>query len=55
MNGAYEAGYDCGMSGPNTKNCFYGFFSAPEKTAEWERGKFKAEQDKQAKESHVNE
>ncbi len=36
---AYSAGYDCGMYGPNTRNCHFGWFRTPEMTKDWERGK----------------
>jgi post-segregation antitoxin (ccd killing protein) len=36
---AYAAGYDCGLNGPNTKNCAIANFATRERTAAWERGK----------------
>lgn len=36
---AYEAGRDAAINGPNTTNCHFRFFSSPESTAAWERGK----------------
>lgn len=41
---AYEAGFDCGVRGPIDggavmSNCHFSFFSRPELTREWERGK----------------
>jgi hypothetical protein len=36
---AYRAGYDCGRSEPNSTNCGIRFFSRPELTAAWERGR----------------
>jgi hypothetical protein len=36
---SYAAGYDCGMYGPNTNNCHFGWFKTREMTKEWERGK----------------
>ena len=39
----YQAGYDCGKNGANTKNCHFTLFSSPDKMAEWERGKRAAE------------
>jgi len=42
----YEAGYDCGLHGPNATNCDYRWFSTREDTREWERGKAEAEREK---------
>jgi len=42
----YLAGHDCGLNGPNEKNCHYTLFSTPEKTADWERGKMDGEKDR---------
>lgn len=39
LQAAYAAGRDAGINGPNTTNCHFSIFSAPEKTAAWERGK----------------
>ncbi len=39
----YKAGYNCGKNGANTINCYFEFFSTPEKTKEWERSKTDAE------------
>ena len=39
----YRLGYDCGRNGPNTTNCHFAAFAAPEKTAAWERGNNDAE------------
>lgn len=36
---AYRAGHDCGVFGPDALNCSVRFFSRPELTAAWERGK----------------
>lgn len=46
----YDAGFDNGKNGPNTKNCHFGFFSTAEKTMDWERGSAdgKREKEKQA-------
>lgn len=35
----YEAGFECGKNGANTTNCHFSFFSSPERTVEWEKGK----------------
>ena len=35
----YDAGRDCAINGANTDNCNFRWFSSPESTAEWERGK----------------
>lgn len=35
----YEAGYDCGMRGPNERNCHFSFFSNPVSAAAWQHGK----------------
>lgn len=48
FNTPYEAGYDAGENGASIKNCHFGFFSTPERTKEWEQGKYDAEQDKGA-------
>jgi hypothetical protein len=39
LKSAYDAGYDAGKNGPNTTNCHFSIFSAPEKTKAWEQGK----------------
>ena len=44
---AYDAGYDCGINGPNTTNCHFTYFSTKELTEEWERGKSDAMREKQ--------
>lgn len=36
---AYSAGYDCGMYGPNDRNCDFRWFKSVEMTKDWERGK----------------
>ena len=36
---AYQMGHDCGLNGPNEKNCHFSIFSSRENTKEWERGK----------------
>jgi hypothetical protein len=43
FDGPYAAGFDAGKNGPNEDNSHYSWFSAPEATAEWERGKRAAE------------
>jgi len=43
---AEEAGFDCGMFGPNDRNCHFAIFSKPEFTKAWEAGKARAEQQK---------
>lgn len=43
FNTPYEAGYDAGENGASMRNCHFGFFSTPERTKEWERGKAEAE------------
>lgn len=35
---AYDAGYRCGLEGPNTDNCHFRHFSTPEKKTSWEAG-----------------
>lgn len=40
---AYDGGYDCGLYGPNEKNCHCRFFDVDENRAAWEEGKFDAE------------
>lgn len=35
----FDAGIDCAKNGANEDNCHFGWFSTPERTAEWERGK----------------
>ena len=35
----YSAGYDAGKNKPNEINSHFRFFSTPEKTKAWERGK----------------
>jgi hypothetical protein len=35
---AFEAGRDCAINGPNTRNCHYLHFATPEMTIAWERG-----------------
>lgn len=44
---AYEAGYNCGVRGPNTDNCHFGFFGSPASTKEWERGKAAGDRDRE--------
>lgn len=39
FNKPYEAGYDAGENGSSIRNCHFGFFSTPENTADWMRGK----------------
>jgi len=39
LESPYWAGVDCGENGPNTRNCHIGWFSTPERTAQWEMGK----------------
>lgn len=39
QQGAYEAGRDCGLNGPDTRNCHFRIFGSPEQTKSWERGK----------------
>lgn len=34
----YDAGYDSVKNGANMENCHFKFFTAPAKTAAWERG-----------------
>lgn len=43
------AGYDAGINGPNEDNCNHKFFSSPEFTAAWLKGKNKAEDEKMKK------
>lgn len=43
---ARAAGYQCGLNGPDTKNCHFRFFATPELTAMWEEGKRKGEEEK---------
>lgn len=43
MTGAYKAGYDAGMNGPNTTNCHFSIFTTDRNTKEWERGKAAAD------------
>lgn len=35
----FEAGKDCAANGADLDNCHFGWFSTPERTKEWERGK----------------
>ncbi len=35
----YMAGRDCGLYGPDDKNCHFGWFSTQARTTAWERGK----------------
>jgi hypothetical protein len=36
---AFEAGRDCGLNGPNEKNCDFRLFCTPEHTSAWENGR----------------
>lgn len=40
---SYEAGFDCGLHGPNSFNSHYKWFSSKESMKEWENGKRDAE------------
>lgn len=40
---AYDAGYDCGVNGADTKNCNFSIFSTKARTKAWETGKQNAE------------
>lgn len=40
---SYQAGLDCGLHGPNERNCHFGLFCTPAHTREWERGKREGE------------
>ncbi len=40
---AYSAGYDCGMYGPNDRNCDFRWFKDPKMTKDWESGKANGE------------
>lgn len=40
---AFAMGYDCGLHGPDFKNCNYLWFTSAERTSAWERGKAQAE------------
>ena len=44
---AWLAGYDCEKNGANTQNCHFSFFSKPELTKEWEKGKKSAKREKE--------
>lgn len=46
IDDAFIAGYDCGKNGTNTANCHFSFFSSPDMTAAWERGKSEGEKAK---------
>ena len=48
---AFKMGYDCGQNGADERNCNFSFFSNPELTKEWERGKRLAEQSIKAEEN----
>jgi len=50
MSYAYKMGFDCGVNGPNQKNCHFSLFSSPQGTREWEEGKQDAEEGLQRKE-----
>lgn len=43
---AYDAGYDCGIHGPNPQNCHFRHFAKATMTALWELGKRDGERDK---------
>ena len=38
LSRAYQAGYECIVFGPNTKNCHYTHFASPELTKTWGQG-----------------
>ena len=40
---SYNAGFDCGKNGANTKNCHFSFFASETLTKAWEEGKKKGE------------
>lgn len=42
FNTPYEAGYDSEENGSSIRNCHFGFFSTPQRTKEWERGRIAA-------------
>jgi len=42
---AWFAGYDCGEKGANKENCHFSFFTTPNLTKAWERGKKAATRD----------
>lgn len=48
---SYLAGKDCGLFGVSSFNCHFSYFSSPENTAEWKRGKRDGE--KQSNDSNV--
>jgi len=35
----YDAGYNCGCTGPTESNCNFMWFATPDLTREWDRGK----------------
>ncbi len=39
QDSAFRAGYNAGVNGPDLGNCHFYFFSTPEKTKAWEKGK----------------
>lgn len=41
-------GYDAGKNGSNEKNCHFSLFSTPEKTVAWEKGKRRADDEKES-------
>ena len=43
---AYLAGYSCGYTKPDTKNCNFKFFADELLLAEWNRGKGAGERDR---------
>lgn len=42
---AEQAGYDAGTNGPNTVNCHFSYFAAPDLTRAWERGHARGKSD----------
>ena len=48
----YDAGYDCGYFGADTKNCHFAWFSTPENTPSWELGKRNGEAARKADEAN---
>lgn len=44
---AYDAGFDCGLNGPNTDNCDFRLFRTPEMTKAWEIGKRDGESERE--------
>lgn len=45
---AEAAGYDAGLNGADTENCYFGFFCTPSLTAAWQRGKDRGERERAA-------